>query len=106
MGAFVVVNTSEKGRGLETTSDLPEGAELLSEGPLLLTVASEAVNEVCAECLKRLPTPGPSLASRPLLRELALVSAVCGAAQCQMHTMHLHMRCINSSSNGCKRPFH
>ena len=58
MGVFTVVNTEDKGRGLVTAQDVTEGAELLSEGPLLLTVASEAVHEVCAECLRQLPEPG------------------------------------------------
>ena len=90
MGAFTAVDTTEKGRGLVTAVNLPEGAELLSEGPLLLTVAIEAVNEVCAECLKRLPTPGPPHDSRIVLIKLELMSSVRGAAQCQMYSRH-HM---------------
>jgi hypothetical protein len=55
---FTVKQTQDKGRGLFTSCEVPEGTTVLSEAPVLLTVAQAALQQVCAQCLRQLPSPG------------------------------------------------
>jgi hypothetical protein len=55
---YSVKHFSGEGNGLLTVRDIREGEAVVSEGPLLLTVASEALLEVCSYCLRRLPCKG------------------------------------------------
>lgn len=65
-GSMSVVEVREApscGRGMFVTQDVPSGADVVSEPPLLLTVARDAAQHYCGQCLRVLPQPGASTAS-------------------------------------------
>jgi hypothetical protein len=55
---YMIKDTPGKGKGVFTTHDVTEGAVIVSEAPVLLTVTTEALRDVCSLCLRRLPQPG------------------------------------------------
>eukprot|EP00892_Ulva_mutabilis_P006140 jgi/Ulvmu1/3899/UM018_0121.1 len=58
MQACTIAYREGQGRCLEATRDLNPGELIVSEAPILMWIAHEAVNAFCAQCFKTLPQPG------------------------------------------------
>lgn len=64
---YVVKDLERRGRGLVAARTIKAGETILSEEPLLLTIAQDAKDYACAHCLRLLSSGGPILAAAPPL---------------------------------------